>query len=164
MLAPAESIQLEAQPRHRSRRIGRPQRGALSNEVLAVIGEQTDFHRLLVEVRDGELVDAVLDYRAGDRERVDLIGLAGATLAAAGRAHPVRSYPHDPLAGRHRERTRDEAGEAGDAHSARRGVRARDGKDQTDVRDQTVVDAEDSGACAATRDGVEVDVYEPPTA
>ena len=33
--------------------------GALSNEVLAVIGEQADFQRLLVQVRDGELVDAV---------------------------------------------------------------------------------------------------------
>ena len=73
---------------------------ALSNEVLAVIGEQPDFHGLLVEIRDGEHVDAVLDNRAGDRERVDLIGLPWPPLAATRCAHPMRSDSHDPLAGR----------------------------------------------------------------
>ena len=64
-----------------------------------MIEQQPDLHRLLVQIRDRELLDAVLDDRAGDRERVDLIGLARLALALAGGAHPVRRDAHDPLAG-----------------------------------------------------------------
>jgi hypothetical protein len=74
--------------------------GALRDQIGAVVAEQPDFHRLLVQVRDRELLDAVLDDRAGDRERIDLIGLARLPLAAARSAHPVGSDTHDPLAGR----------------------------------------------------------------
>jgi hypothetical protein len=46
--------------------------GPLGNKVVAMIEQQPDLHRPLVQVRDRELLDSVLDDRAGDRERVDL--------------------------------------------------------------------------------------------
>jgi hypothetical protein len=63
-----------------------------------MIGEQTDLHRPLIEVGDREFVDAVLDDRAGDRERVDLIRLTWLALATPRCAHAMRSDAHDPLA------------------------------------------------------------------
>jgi hypothetical protein len=72
---------------------------ALDHEIVAVIGDQADLHRPLVQVRDREALDPVLDDRAGDRERIDLIGLARLALPAPRRAHPVRRHAHDPLAG-----------------------------------------------------------------
>ena len=74
--------------------------GALGDEVLAVIGEQPDLHRSLVEVGGGEALHAVLDDGPSDGERVDLVRLAGLALAAPRGAHPLRRHPHDPLAGR----------------------------------------------------------------
>ena len=47
--------------------------GPLGDEIVAVIGDQPDLHRPLVQVRAGEVLDPVLDDRAGDRERVDLV-------------------------------------------------------------------------------------------
>ena len=73
--------------------------GALGDEIVTVIEQQPDLHRLLVQIRDRELLDAVLDDRSRDRERVDLIRLARLALPLAGGAHPVRRDPHDPLAG-----------------------------------------------------------------
>jgi hypothetical protein len=73
---------------------------ALGDEVPAVVGQQPDLHRLLVEVGGGEALHAVLDHGPGDRERVDLVRLARLALAAAGGAHPLRRHAHDPLAGR----------------------------------------------------------------
>ena len=72
---------------------------ALGDEVVSVIVEQADLHRLLVQIRDRELLDPVLDHRSGDRERVDLVRLARLALALAGGAHPMRRQPDDPLAG-----------------------------------------------------------------
>jgi hypothetical protein len=46
--------------------------GALGDKVVTVIAEETDVHRPLVEIRDRELLDPVLDDRARDRERIDL--------------------------------------------------------------------------------------------
>ena len=46
--------------------------GALSYEIVAVLEQQPDLHRLLVQVRDREPLDTVLHDRSGDRERVDL--------------------------------------------------------------------------------------------
>jgi hypothetical protein len=63
-----------------------------------VIEQQPDLHRLLVQIRDRELLDVVLDDRASDRQRVDLIGLARLAFALARSAHPLRRDPHDPLA------------------------------------------------------------------
>jgi hypothetical protein len=73
--------------------------GALGHEVLAVIGQQADLHRGLVEVGGGEALRPVPDHGAGDRERVDLVRLARLALAPPGGAHPVRCHPHDPLPG-----------------------------------------------------------------
>ena len=56
--------------------------GALGDEVLAVIRQQPDLHRLLIQMRGRETLDAVFDDGACDRERVDLIGLAGPALPA----------------------------------------------------------------------------------
>ena len=41
--------------------------GALNDEIVTVIGEQPDLHRLLVQERGREALDAVLDDRSGDR-------------------------------------------------------------------------------------------------
>ena len=73
--------------------------GALDDEIMTVIEQQADLHRLLVQIRDRELLDSVLDDRPRDRERVDLIRLARLPLPLAGGAHPVRRDPHDPLTG-----------------------------------------------------------------
>jgi hypothetical protein len=43
-----------------------------------MVEQQADLHRLLVQIRDRELLDPVLDGRAGDRERVAFIRLAPA--------------------------------------------------------------------------------------
>jgi hypothetical protein len=40
---------------------------ALDDEVVAVIKQQADLHRLLVQVRDRELLDPVLDDRASSQ-------------------------------------------------------------------------------------------------
>jgi transposase len=69
--------------------------GALGDQIAAVIEQQPDLHRLLVQIRDWEPLDPVLDHRTRDRKRVDLIGLARLALALARGAHPVR---RDPLA------------------------------------------------------------------
>ena len=74
--------------------------GALGDEILAVIRQQPDLHRLLVQIRGREVLHAVLDDRSGDRERVDLIRLARLALTAPGGAHPMRRDADDPLAGR----------------------------------------------------------------
>jgi hypothetical protein len=87
----AQLEQMPAQPVHGP--------GPLGDEILAVIEQQADLHRPLVQVRDGELLDPVLDHRAGDRERVDLIGLARLALPLARGTHPLRCHPDDPLAG-----------------------------------------------------------------
>jgi hypothetical protein len=57
---------------------------ALGHEILAVVGEQPDLQRCLVQMGDREALDAFLQHRAGDRPRVDLIGLARLALAQAG--------------------------------------------------------------------------------
>ena len=74
--------------------------GAFGDQILAMIEQQADLHRLLVQIRDREPLDAVLDDRAGDRQRVDLIGLARLALPLPRGTHPVRRHPHDPLARR----------------------------------------------------------------
>jgi hypothetical protein len=48
-------------------------------------------------MRDGEVLDAVFDDGSGDRQRVDLIGLAGPALPP-GSAHLLRRDTHDLLA------------------------------------------------------------------
>lgn len=57
--------------------------GAFRDEILAVIAQQSDFHRGLVEIGRGEALDALADDCARDRERIDLIGLSGPALALA---------------------------------------------------------------------------------
>ena len=42
--------------------------------------------------------DAFAHHGAGDGQRVDLVGLAGAALAAARLTHPRRRDPHDAFA------------------------------------------------------------------
>src|SRR5215207_7019096 len=74
--------------------------GALGDEIPAVIADQPDLHRFLIEMGGGEALHPVLDHGAGDRERVDLVRLARLALPAPGGAHPARRYPYDPLAGR----------------------------------------------------------------
>ena len=74
--------------------------GAFSHEIVAVIADQPDLHRLLVQIRGRELLHAVLDDRPCDRERIDLIRLPRLTLAPSRSAHPVRRDPDHPFPGR----------------------------------------------------------------
>jgi hypothetical protein len=74
--------------------------GAVGDEVASMIRDQPDLHRPVIQIGGRESLDAVLDDRAGDRQRIDLIGLAPLALALARGAHPLRRDPHDPLAGR----------------------------------------------------------------
>ncbi len=74
--------------------------GALLDQILPVVCDQPDVHRPFVQVRGREAIDAVLDDRAGDRLRVDLIGLAALALALTGGAHHLRRHPDYPLARR----------------------------------------------------------------
>jgi len=55
-----------------------------------MIRQQPDPHRVLIQMRGREAFDTVFDDGSGDRERVDLIGLAGLALSAPRGAHPVR--------------------------------------------------------------------------
>jgi hypothetical protein len=72
---------------------------SLGDEIGAMIEQQADLDRPLVQIRDREPLDPVTYDRAGDRERVDLIGLARLALPVARGAHPMRRDAHDPLAG-----------------------------------------------------------------
>ena len=74
--------------------------GALPHQILSMVAEKPDLHRVLIERRGGKALHAVLDHGAGDGERIDLVRLARHALPAAGGAHPVRRHAHDPLAGR----------------------------------------------------------------
>jgi hypothetical protein len=60
----AQVKQMPAQPVHDA--------GPLGDQILAMIRQQADLHRLLVQIRDREPLDPILDDRSGDRERVDL--------------------------------------------------------------------------------------------
>ena len=59
------------------------QPGALGDEDLAVVAQQPDLDSLLVEEGSGESLDSLAQHRAGDRSRVDLIGLPDLAFAAA---------------------------------------------------------------------------------
>ena len=83
---------------HRSRFVRRLISGDL---IFAVIAQQPDLHRALVEVSAGELLDAVPQDRSGDGSGVDLVGLAGLALAASGLPHQSWGDPHDSLAAGH---------------------------------------------------------------
>ena len=71
---------MPAQPVHRPR--------ALGDKVASVIAEQANLHRLLVQIRDRELLDPVPDDRERDRERVDLVRLP--RLRSPFREAPIR--------------------------------------------------------------------------
>lgn len=73
--------------------------GAFADELLAVVVEQPDLHRWLVKEGDGEAGDAFADDGAGDRERIDGIGLAGLALAATARPGQRGRDPEDAFAG-----------------------------------------------------------------
>ena len=75
--------------------------GTVGDQVLTVIQQQADLHGPLVQIGDRELLDPVLDDRPGDRQRVDLIGLARLALALAGGAHALRRNPEHSLTGGH---------------------------------------------------------------
>ena len=80
------------QPINRARPVG--------DEIGAVIEQQPDLHRPLIQVRGREPLDPVSYDRAGDRQRVDLIGLPRPALALAGRPHSMRRDSHHPLTSR----------------------------------------------------------------
>ena len=73
-----EREQMPAQPVDRA--------GALGDELVAIVAEQADLHRLLVEERGREPLDTVSDRGAGDRERVDRDPTSRFALALRGRS------------------------------------------------------------------------------
>jgi hypothetical protein len=74
--------------------------GALGHEVGAMVDEQPDLHRVLVEERDCEALDALAQDGTRDGERVDLIRLAGLALTLARHAHQLRRNADDAFADR----------------------------------------------------------------
>ncbi len=72
--------------------------GAGANEVLAMVEQQLDLHRLLVEIGGRQVLDSLLQRRPGDVGGVDRIGLATLARALARFAHQFRGDPDDPLA------------------------------------------------------------------
>jgi hypothetical protein len=73
--------------------------GAFSNEIAAMVRQQANLHRPLVQIGGREGVNTILDDRPGDCERVDLIRLPRRALAAPGGAHPMWRDAHDTFAG-----------------------------------------------------------------
>jgi hypothetical protein len=73
--------------------------GALGHQVLAVVTQQADLQRAIVQKRGREPIDPFAQHGARDRPRVDLVGLARLTLAAARGAHQLRRNARDALAG-----------------------------------------------------------------
>src|SRR5918995_3500229 len=73
--------------------------GSLADEVVAMVDQQPHLARRAAESGGGQIRFA--PRRAGDRERVDRVGLAGLTGAATDAGHHLRRYPNDPLAGAH---------------------------------------------------------------
>lgn len=71
--------------------------GALGQEVLAVIDQQSRDTGDLVEVGDWQI--GLTGGGAGDRQGVDRIGLAVAAGGVARVGHELGRDPHDPLAG-----------------------------------------------------------------
>jgi hypothetical protein len=71
--------------------------GLLGNELATMIEQQPDLDRLLVQIRDRETIDPVLDDGGGDRERVDLVRLARLALASTRDPDPMRRHAYDPL-------------------------------------------------------------------
>ncbi len=64
-----------------------------------MITQQPDLHRLLIQEGSRERVSAVVDDRAGDRQRVDRVRLAWLTLAAPRGADAMRRHADDALTG-----------------------------------------------------------------
>lgn len=71
--------------------------GSLLDEVLAVIDQQAHLAVSPVEASDRQV--GLPERRAGDRERVDRVGLAGRTSRVARVGHQLRRHPEDSLAG-----------------------------------------------------------------
>ncbi len=81
-----------------------------SDEVLAVVEQELDLKRVLVEVGGGQRFGTFAEGRSGDGQGVDRVGLAGRAFAAAGFAHQLRrargrrARPRRPGSARRRPR------------------------------------------------------------
>jgi hypothetical protein len=71
----------------------------LVDERVAVIAEQPDLDSVLVQERGREPLNAVSKHRAGDRSRVDLIGLPRLAFAVAWDTHQLRGHMQHSLTG-----------------------------------------------------------------
>jgi hypothetical protein len=74
------------------------QPGALGNEDLAVIAQQPDLDSLLIEEGSRESLDPLAQHGAGNRSRIDLVGLPDLAFAAARGAHQLRRDTQNTLA------------------------------------------------------------------
>ena len=72
--------------------------GALAHQLLAVINQQLDLQRCLIDGGHRQRVNPLTQRRPRDRHRVDRVRLAGAALSAAALAHQLRRDAHDALA------------------------------------------------------------------
>jgi hypothetical protein len=71
--------------------------GALADELIAIVGQHPDLHRLLVQERSREALHTLPERRAGDRRRVDRIGLPRLAATAPRAVGQRRRHPDDPL-------------------------------------------------------------------
>ena len=70
----------------------------LADQALAVIDEQPQVELGPVQVRGRQRVEAFAQRRAGDRDRVDAVGLPARPGRAARVGHQLRRHPQHPLA------------------------------------------------------------------
>jgi hypothetical protein len=70
---------------------------AFADDLVAVVVEDSDIERLLVQVRDRERVDPFSERGAGDRGRVDRIGLSRLAHRLAGCLGQARRNPDDSV-------------------------------------------------------------------
>jgi hypothetical protein len=74
--------------------------GALGNQVRAMIGEQPDLHRTLVEECGRKALYALAQHRSRDSPRIELIGLPRLAFHTSRLAHHLRRDTHHSLANR----------------------------------------------------------------
>jgi hypothetical protein len=77
--------------------------GPHPNQAFAVIDQQPEVELDPRQLRDREPIDALPERGAGDRDRVDAVGLAAIAAAAALAGHQPGRDPHDALAADHEE-------------------------------------------------------------
>jgi hypothetical protein len=72
---------------------------ALRDKVLAVVAQQADLKRAVIQKRRREAIDPRPPNGTGDPPRIGLVGLAGLTLPALRDSYQLRGNARDALSG-----------------------------------------------------------------